>query len=295
MSSAGLHRATAVPAMGTITGPGLMWKDLSIQTIEAYLALPDAQRRIDFVRSNCLEGLPANVITNPERVNIVLDLYYYTLQFGIEQAFTFDKLSALFSIMKATFLESMAQFLPAKAAFNYFRDLLLQHSVQRPPYSVGLFALQDVTAITEFASRSFFRHYMLYKYCFTKKTEMTFSSIYTYTLTATADPLAVDPPVGPPGLPDGFLQPLSEAEDEPTKLKREEEAALAAVQEPGNVEVTAEDLEKANVPADMQAEVLAQVNEQIVQMKAKMEADMEKQRQEMETRIAALQAQVRGQ
>ena len=64
--------------MGTITGPGLMWKDLSIQTIEAYLALPDAQRRIDFVRSNCLEGLPANVITNPERVNIVLDLYYYT-------------------------------------------------------------------------------------------------------------------------------------------------------------------------------------------------------------------------
>merc|ERR1712216_136040 len=120
-------------AMGTITGPGLMWKDLSIQTIEAYLALPDAQRRIDFVRSNCLEGLPANVITNPERVNIVLDLYYYTLQFGIEQAFTFDKLSALFSIMKATFLESMAQFLPAKAAFNYFRDLLLQHSVQRPP------------------------------------------------------------------------------------------------------------------------------------------------------------------
>ena len=78
-------------------------------------------------------------------------------------------------------------------------------------------------------------------------------------------------------------------------MKREEEAALAAVQEPGNLEVTAEDLEKANVPADMQAEVLAQVNEQIVQMKAKMEADMEKQRQEMETRIAALQAQIRGQ
>ena len=45
----------------------------------------------------------------------------------------------------------------------------------------------------------------------------------------------------------------------------------------------------------MQAEVLAQVNEQIVQMKAKMEADMGKQRQEMEARIAALQAQVRGQ
>jgi len=44
--------------------------------------------------------------------------------------------------MKATFLESMSKFLPAKASFNYFRDLLLQHSVQRPPFSVGLFALE---------------------------------------------------------------------------------------------------------------------------------------------------------
>jgi hypothetical protein len=44
--------------------------------------------------------------------------------------------------MRETFHESMNKFLTAKASFNYFRDLLLQHSVQRPPFSVGLFALQ---------------------------------------------------------------------------------------------------------------------------------------------------------
>ena len=52
------------------------------------------------------------------------------------------QLSVLYSIMKETFQESMSKFLTAKASFNYFRDLLLQHSVQRPPFSVGLFALQ---------------------------------------------------------------------------------------------------------------------------------------------------------
>ena len=115
-----------------------MWKDFAIGHVEAYLALKDSQERLGFLRANAAEGLPAD----DERADVVLDLYYYTLQFGIERAFTADKLSVLFSIMKTTFLESMREFLPAKASFNFFRDLLLKHSVQRPPFSVGLFAQQ---------------------------------------------------------------------------------------------------------------------------------------------------------
>ena len=122
---------------------------------------------------------------------------------------------------------------------------------------------------------------MLYKYCFTKKTEMAFSTIYTYTLAATDD------------MPDGFWQPLSAGEDEPTKLKREEEEALAKLTEPV-VEVSKEDLEIAKVPENMQDEVLAKVNEQMSQMKEKMERQMEEQRKEMEARITSLQSQLRG-
>ena len=44
-----------------------------------------------------------------------------------------------------------------------------------------------MTAITEFVSLSFLRHYMLYKYCFTRKTEMAFSTISTYTLAPVDD------------------------------------------------------------------------------------------------------------
>ena len=39
-----------------------------------------------------------------------------------------------------------------------------------------------VQAITDFASTGYFRHYLLYKYAFTKKTEMEFATVYTHTL-----------------------------------------------------------------------------------------------------------------
>lgn len=122
--------------MVTLKGQGLMWKDLTIQDVESYCGMADSQDRLNFLRQRAADGLPSD---DTERVDVVVDLYYYTLQFGIEHAFTADKLSVLFSIMKSTFLESMKGFLPAKASFNYFRDLLLKHSVQRPPFSVGLF------------------------------------------------------------------------------------------------------------------------------------------------------------
>jgi len=57
----------------------------------------------------------------------------------------------------------------------------------------NLNAHQDARAITEFVSRTFFRHYLLYKFCFTKKTEMAFSSIYTYTLSVADDPTQLSP------------------------------------------------------------------------------------------------------
>lgn len=159
---------------------------------------------------------------------------------------------------------SCDQFWPARRSFEFFRDLLLQHSVQRPPYSIGLFSLQDVKAITDHAATGFFlpfslilpspvpprsfprsspcslapslspsppllsranvdsnsrahgsalvggwadipvpgyfRHYMLYKYAFTKKTEMRFSTVFTHTMSV--------PESVPPGQLPRYRPPL---------------------------------------------------------------------------------------
>jgi hypothetical protein len=50
-----------------------------------------------------------------------------------------------------------------------------------------------------------------------------------------------------------------------SKLKREEEAALAALADP-SVEVTQAELDSAKVPLDLQDEVLTKVNEQLAQV-----------------------------
>lgn len=79
----------------------LTWKHLSLKQIEAYTKLPDPASRLKFLSKT----FP--VSPEPERAGIELDLYFYVLQFGIERAFTPDKISVLFSIFKQTHAESM--------------------------------------------------------------------------------------------------------------------------------------------------------------------------------------------
>jgi hypothetical protein len=192
----------------------LCWKDLNVEDVEDYLLLTDNASRVSFLVSRV--ELPDE--SEPERRAIVLDLYLYTLQFVQNQGFTADKISAAFSIIKDTHQLSMKNFWPVNRSFKHFQDLLLRHSVHRPPYSIGLFSTHDVESFSKYASKTYFRHYLLYKYAFTKKTEMAFSSIDTYTVSVM----------------DSFLVPLSAGEDENVKLKNDEEAALAALQPPGN-------------------------------------------------------------
>mmetsp|Transcript_62348 Transcript_62348/g.146983 ORF Transcript_62348/g.146983 Transcript_62348/m.146983 type:complete len:261 (+) Transcript_62348:106-888(+) len=253
----------------------LLWKDFSVQQMEKYIVMKDPALRMSTLVS--MFGLSDKV----ERDQITLDLYFYTLQFGLDKGFTADKLSVLFSIMKSTHESSMGKFWPARRSFEFFRDLLLQHSVQRPPYSIGLFSLQDVKAITDHAATGYFRHYMLYKYAFTKKTEMRFSTVFTHTMSV------------PESVPPGFMQPLSAAEDEDEKLKREEEAAIAQLSA-AHAEVSMEELVAAGVPEDIREQVLTKVNTKLVDMQTSMETKLETENQEMKARIAELEKMLRN-
>jgi hypothetical protein len=56
---------------------------------------------------------------------------------------------------------------PTPAACHaFFTELLLKHSVERPPFSVGIFAHTDVAAITKFAVDGYLRHVRLYQRVF---------------------------------------------------------------------------------------------------------------------------------
>lgn len=52
---------------------------------------------------------------------------------------------------------------------DYFKGLLLEHAIHRPPYSICVFSLEEVKLVSMYAMNTYFRHYYMYKYCFTKK------------------------------------------------------------------------------------------------------------------------------
>lgn len=51
------------------------------------------------------------------------------------------------------------------ACFKRFQELLLQHSVNRPPERLGIFRVSDAKMLTDFASTTLFKHFLLYQYC----------------------------------------------------------------------------------------------------------------------------------
>eukprot|EP00118_Oscarella_pearsei_P023882 m.292146 g.292146 ORF g.292146 m.292146 type:complete len:116 (+) comp40730_c1_seq11:1413-1760(+) len=72
------------------------------------------------------------------KLGIVVDLYFYSLQFAAENGFSKEQTSAFFSIVKATHHKCIeTPFDNMEATFTFFKELLC-HSVERPPYCVGI-------------------------------------------------------------------------------------------------------------------------------------------------------------
>lgn len=59
------------------------------------------------------------------------------------------------------------------ASFESFKELVFQHSVERSPHTVGIFDIDDVTRIVDYMLNSYFRHFSLYRYIFSKKIQIS--------------------------------------------------------------------------------------------------------------------------
>eukprot|EP00033_Pygsuia_biforma_P003199 GCRY01003510.1.p1 GENE.GCRY01003510.1~~GCRY01003510.1.p1 ORF type:complete len:313 (+),score=59.88 GCRY01003510.1:202-1140(+) len=108
---------------------------------------------------------------------ILLDFYSQLILFSIKERFSPEKASTFFSIMRkihAHNIETPAFHLAE--LFTLFKQLMLAHSVERPPYSVEIFSFSDVKAITAFADNTYFRHHKLYKFAFTHTEELNITS-----------------------------------------------------------------------------------------------------------------------
>jgi len=202
----------------------LVWADLNREQTNQVLSVqPWNYENVTRLLANFLEGLDATTAAG----EILSKLYFINLRFAVENKFTAEKTSTLFSVLKLTHFTSMGRCLTADQSMDELKRLLVEHSVERPPYSVGIFSSNDIRCITDHVADNYYRHYKLYRYILTKKRVLDFS--------IKADTVEVPAPVKPlheAMTEDDVREPDIEkvAEEEPKQLT-EEEVALAEEKE----------------------------------------------------------------
>ncbi|KAH3870790.1 cilia- and flagella-associated protein 119-like isoform X2 [Dreissena polymorpha] len=154
------------------------------------------------------------------KTGIVMDLYYYTLQFAREHKFTKEQTSAFFSIVKKTHeVCTETPFGNLDQTFSYFKELVLCHAVNRPPHSIELFSADQVRLVSEYVVNTYFRHFKMYKYAFTPLVRLDLSINYVG-MPPTPPPTEVDE--GEPEVTDE--QPELEPEPERVETPQPDES-----------------------------------------------------------------------
>ncbi|GBG63490.1 hypothetical protein CBR_g38558 [Chara braunii] len=218
------------------------------------------------------------------RAVIERNLSFYTKQFAEEtMQFSKEKTSALVSIVNQVHRQSSDQRLTFDRSFDRLKTELLRHSVQRVPFSIGLFSLRDLRNIIPYLLSTYYQHYKLYQYAFTRRC--------TKTLTTSEEHEPELPPA---------LSPLSEAitqaemdsqfekerkAEREEEEKREEEARLAAMREK---QKQIEDEFRSNIPDDVLEKVQRVVAEHMEKMKVELQADFESREKEVLERLSKL-------
>jgi hypothetical protein len=110
---------------------------------------------------------------NP-RSAIMVDFCFQLLTFcHAEAGFSDDKTSAFFSTMKQVFEHALCNDsddeVTMEDSYSHFKSLVLRHSIERTPDSVGLFSIGEVQQVTGYISKSFYRHWRAYRSVFSSR------------------------------------------------------------------------------------------------------------------------------
>ena len=158
---------TTQPALGLSKGEFFTFKDLT----RTDLATMAGKGTRDYAR-HVLDRVFNVEAEEGFRKEILSDFHLNNYLFCLESGFSDRKQSALCSLMAHLFRQTVRTRLDIHAAFDLFKALLLRHSVQRPPWSVGVFSTQDVKDVTNYVLDTFFRHFKLFQYVYVTREEV---------------------------------------------------------------------------------------------------------------------------
>ncbi|XP_034564666.1 coiled-coil domain-containing protein 189 isoform X2 [Notolabrus celidotus] len=152
----------------------MLWTDVTyhdMEQIDKMQSLPDLESTL----SNVL-GVD---LPEPKR-GVLLELYVHTVLFCRESSLNKEQTSALLSIIKSVHEANIETPLNnIEECFKYCKELLLCHSVRRPPFSISLFSPDEGSCIIKYIYNSYVRHYKLYKYIFTPQVKLDLSLTYS--------------------------------------------------------------------------------------------------------------------
>eukprot|EP01035_Chromulina_nebulosa_P020224 gene20224-26254_t len=103
------------------------------------------------------------------KTDIAIEFYFYNYSFCKDKAFNNRKISTYLSIMHDIFIqdtESMSFNDNIMSSYQYFEELLLRHSIERPPNSIGIFSLSDVENVIDYTNTSYYGFFQSYKFIF---------------------------------------------------------------------------------------------------------------------------------
>ncbi|XDV44372.1 hypothetical protein PO909_012665, partial [Leuciscus waleckii] len=112
------------------------------------------------------------------RQGVLLGLYTNLVLFCREKHFNREQTSVLISIIKNVHqFNTETPLNNTDHCLTYCSELLLCHSVRRPPFSIDLFSLEQMMQILYYLINTYMRHYFLYKYIFTPELDISLSYI----------------------------------------------------------------------------------------------------------------------
>ncbi|CAM4563936.1 unnamed protein product [Lepidochelys olivacea] len=152
-----------------------MWKYLDVHSMD----LINKAQTTDELKRVLAELFQLQGWESDPRAAILLDLYFYTVQFSREHSFSREQSSAFFTIVKDTHEACVETPLPnVEECYRYFTELLFCHAIRRPPFSIDLFSQEQLVLISDYVVNTYFRHFKLYKYAFTPQIRLDISLSY---------------------------------------------------------------------------------------------------------------------
>ncbi|RNF17249.1 flagellar associated protein [Trypanosoma conorhini] len=147
----------------------LTWKVLGPEETQKCLAAPDVPSIRSVLKAfdeSCDGQFIGASNYNEGQVMILLDMLAHLVLFCKSHCMSAEKVSTLVGIASKLHKESMSGGYTRAQSYHRMQDLMIQHSVPRPPFSCGVFTVRDAQAIDEYMLQSYYRHYKMYVYAF---------------------------------------------------------------------------------------------------------------------------------